>query len=188
VNRQHLDLCGSDEWADVVRHQMLPWVLEGVELGDDALEIGPGPGRTTDVLQHLAASLTVVEIDDGLAEALERRFAGTSVTVVRGDATELPFPDGRFSAAISCTMLHHVPSPVEQDAVLAQLARVVRPRGWVVGTDSLPSPELAAFHEGDTYVPIDPEGLAPRLVAAGLVDVEVITNEFASRFRGRVPD
>jgi ubiquinone/menaquinone biosynthesis C-methylase UbiE len=130
----------------------------------------------------------VVEIDEVLADALERRFAGTSVVVVRGDATELPFPEGRFSGAISCTMLHHVPSPAEQDAVLSQLARVVRPGGWVVGTDSLPSAELAAFHEGDTYVPVDPVGLPPRLLAAGLTDVEVVTNEYATRFRGRVPD
>jgi len=187
VNRQHLDLCGSDEWADVVRDHMLPWVLDGIDLGDDLLEIGPGPGRTTDDLRHRVARLTAVEIDDALASALEARVGGPGVTVVQGDATDLPFPDGGFSAAISCTMLHHVPSPALQDAVFAQLARVVRPGGWVVGTDSLPSDELAAFHDGDTYVPLDPDTLAGRLEDAGLVEVEVTTNEYALRFRGRTP-
>ncbi len=185
MNPAHLDVCASEEWATVVRDEIVPWVLDGIELGDHVLEIGPGPGRTTDVIHHLVERLTVVELDEDLAAALADRFAGTHVSVVRGDAAALDVADGTFTAALSFSMLHHVPTPELQDRVLTEMARAVRPGGVLAGEDSLPSEDLRAFHEGDTYVPLDPASLPDRLVAAGWREVEVVTNEYATRFRGR---
>jgi ubiquinone/menaquinone biosynthesis C-methylase UbiE len=39
----------------------------------------------------------------------------TNVEVVEADATAMPFPDGSFSAVLSLTILHHVPSVTLQD-------------------------------------------------------------------------
>ena len=61
---------------------------------------------------------------------------GTNVEVVTGDATALPFVDGRFSSAVSFTMLHHVPSAEQQNHVLAEVRRVLRPGGTFAGSDS----------------------------------------------------
>lgn len=188
MNEQHLAGCASQLWADTVRDRVLPWAFrdfDTAELGDDVIEIGPGPGRTTEILRTMTASLTAVELDADLAARLSERMAGSNVTVVNQDATALAFADGRFSAGVCFTMLHHVPTAELQDQLLAELARVVRPGGWVVGSDSVGSDDLAGFHEGDTYNPIDPEALPDRLRRAGLVDVEVVTNEYAFRFRGR---
>jgi hypothetical protein len=44
VNNAHLEFCSSPEWARLVEDELLPWVLDGCELGDDLLEVGPGPG------------------------------------------------------------------------------------------------------------------------------------------------
>jgi SAM-dependent methyltransferase len=129
VNKAHLEFCASPEWARLVEDELLPWVLDGCELGDDLLEVGPGPGLTTDVLRRKAARVTAVELDLALAEALAARLAGSNVTVIAGDVTRLPFPAGRFSSAACLTMLHHIPSPALQDAALAELARVLRPGG-----------------------------------------------------------
>ena len=178
MNEQHQQ-CGSDEWRSVVRNYILPWALGDVDLGDDVLEVGPGYGATTDVLAESVPRLTAVEIDGALADALVERFASrSSVEIVRGDATALEFPDGRFSGAASFTMLHHVPSAELQDRLLAEVARVLRPGGVLVAGDSLASEELEAHHEGDTYNPVDPATLPDRLRAAGFLDVEVRTNEF----------
>lgn len=188
MNEQHRVLCASDMWADTIRDRVLPWAfrdLDPAELGDDVVEIGPGPGKTTDVLRTTTASLTAVELDVDLAAQLAERFAGTNVNVVNHDATALPFDDGRFTGGVCFTMLHHVPSAELQDLLLAELARVVRAGGWVVGSDSVASTDLAKLHVDDTYNPIDPDGLPERLRRAGLVDVEVTANEFAFRFRGR---
>jgi SAM-dependent methyltransferase len=134
VNKAHLEFCSSPEWARLVEDDLLPWVLDGCELGDDLLEVGPGPGLTTDVLRRRAARLTALELDRDLAAQLAARLAGSNVTVVEGDVTRMPFPDGRFSAAACLTMLHHIPSPALQDAALAELARVLRPGGTMAIT------------------------------------------------------
>jgi hypothetical protein len=42
VNDEHLALCSSPEWAGFVENELLPWVLDGYQLGDDLLEVGPG--------------------------------------------------------------------------------------------------------------------------------------------------
>jgi SAM-dependent methyltransferase len=185
MNRLHRWFCSSGRWRATVRGRLLPWVLRGVSLGDDALEVGPGPRITTDVLRASVARLTSVEIDPALAHALAARFAGSSVAVVRGDATALPFPDGRFSAAVSCTMLHHVPSPTLQDRLLAEVRRVLRPGAWFVGSDSTTSLVFRLAHLFDTMVLVDPEGFAERLARAGFTDVSVRVGTGAFRFRAR---
>lgn len=35
-------LCSSGWWARRVEHELLPWGIGAVDLGDDVLEIGPG--------------------------------------------------------------------------------------------------------------------------------------------------
>ena len=87
--------------------------------------------------------------------------------VVQADATRLPLESGRFSAATSFAMLHHVPSRELQDRLLAELCRVLRPGGLLVGSDAVDTGELDEFHRGDTYVPCDPDDMPARLRAAG---------------------
>jgi SAM-dependent methyltransferase len=186
VNRNH-DACGSEEWRVAVRDVIVPWALGDGNLGDDVLEVGPGFGATTDVFREQVARLTAVEIDPELAARLRDRLAGTNVEVVDGDATALDFGDGRFSGATCFSMLHHVPSPELQDRLFAEVARVVRSGGLFVASDSVASDALAELHEGDTDMPIEPDGLAARLERAGFGQIEVRTNEFgwAARARAR---
>ncbi len=183
MNKKHLDYCSGDEWAEAIKRYIIPHALEGLELGDDVLEVGPGPGRTTDILRDMAPRLTAVEVDAVLAEALATRLAGSNVEVVNADATDLPFPDGRFSAALSFTMLHHVPSVELQDRLFAQVARVLRPGGVFAGVDSYDSPEFREMHVDDICVPIPPNELPERLVRAGFRDVKVDTNPYQMGFR-----
>lgn len=185
MNERHLQLCASAEWAETVRQEILPWALGERDLGDEVLEVGPGPGMTTDVLRRTVARLTAVEVDADLATALAQRLAGSNVDVVHADGRTLPFENCRFSGATSFTMLHHVPSAAEQDRLLAELRRVLRPGGLLVGVDSIDGPEWRDLHTGDICVPIDPVKLADRLQQAGFVDIEVqrASPEPARRFR-----
>jgi SAM-dependent methyltransferase len=169
VNEAHLEFCSSPEWALLVEEELLPWVLDGYELGDDLLEVGPGPGLTTDVLRRQAARVTAVELDLDLAGKLASRLAGSNVTVIAGDVTRLPFPADRFSSAACLTMLHHIPSPALQNAALTELARVLKPGGSLLGSDGLDTPARREIHEGDIFVPVDPATLEARLHAAGFI-------------------
>ena len=190
MNGAHAELCSSAEWGEHLATVLVPWALgspdlDATSLGDDVLEIGPGYGLVTDLLRDRVPRLTIVEIDPALAAALRDRLRDTTVEVVEADATALPFPDGRFSAVASFTMLHHVPSVAGQDRVLAEAARVLRPGGVLVGTDSLDSPDFRSFHEDDVCVPIDPLTLAARLEAAGFAEVDVEVWSVGTRFRAR---
>src|SRR6185437_9185283 len=183
MNEVHLQLCASPEWAAYVETELLPWVMDGRSLGDDFLEVGPGPGLTTDVLRAMVPALTAVEVDPELADALADRLAGTNVTVVRRDGTAMPFDDDRFSAAATLTMLHHVPSSTLQDRLLAEVHRVLRPGGVLLGSDGVDRPEMRDLHDDDTFVPVDPTTLPDRLRAAGFADAVVEVSASGDRFR-----
>lgn len=182
MNKAHLEFCSSDEWAESIRKWIIPGALANVQLGDDVLEIGPGPGRTTDILKDMAPRLTAVEIDPDLAAQLAERLAGTNVEVVHADATALPLPDKRFSAALSFTMLHHVPSIEEQDRLFAEVVRVLRPGGVLAGVDSHDSEPFRAMHVDDICVPLDPATLEERLTRAGFAQVKVDDNPHVVQF------
>jgi SAM-dependent methyltransferase len=164
---------------------IVPWVLSDVSLGDEVLEVGPGPGLTTDLLKSRTARLTALEIDPALAHALSTRLAGSNVAVLQGDATAMPLRDAQFSGAVSFTMLHHVPSPALQDKLLREVRRTLKPGGVFAGVDSLQSFGMRVLHLWDTLVPVDPDGFRARLESAGFSDSFVEANEHAFRFHAR---
>ncbi|MBB5939176.1 class I SAM-dependent methyltransferase [Streptomyces zagrosensis] len=185
MNRVHRWLCNSDRWARAVEQQLLPWALEDVELGEDALEIGPGYGATTRVLVRKVPKLSVIEVDGDSARRLRAEYAGRpdGVEVVHGDGADMPLPEGRYTAVTCFTMLHHVPSPALQDRVFAEARRVLRPGGVFAGCDGLTSWGFRALHIGDTCVPVPPDSMARRLRAAGFADAEVTIGKGSFRFR-----
>lgn len=156
------------------------------DLGHEVLEVGSGPGLTTDLLSDEVAHVTALELDPVLAEALACRYDGSSrVEVMVGDATSMPFEAERFSGAVSFTMLHHVPTQSMQDRLLAEVHRVLRPGGLFVASDSIASDDLAALHVDDVYNPIDPTTLEQRLAVAGFGAIAVRTNEFGFAARAK---
>jgi SAM-dependent methyltransferase len=187
MNFAHNRLCSSAGWARRVESVLIPWGLEGLELGDDVLEIGPGFGATTRVLAERAPTLSVLELSERYCRRL-RSELGERVQVTQGDATDLPYPSGRFSAVVCFTMLHHIDSPALQDRAFAEIARVLRLGGIFAGTDSLGvGARFRLIHIGDTLTLVDPATLAGRLVAAGLPEAVVKTNERSMRFHARRP-
>ena len=99
MNRFHRYYCASPGWARLVQTTLVPAVLEGTELDRRVLELGPGPGLTTEVLAGVAPELTAID----------------------ADAT--------FSAVVCLTMLHHLPDPELQDRLFAEVLRVLGPGG-----------------------------------------------------------
>ncbi len=187
MNRAHSLICSSGWWRRKVERGLLPWVLDGLELGGDVLEIGPGLGATTAVLAKRRGRLTAVELDGGYCEDL-RASLGERVEVVHADATELPFGDGRFSSVVCFTMLHHLPSAAHQDRLLGEASRVLAPGGVLAGSDSRGTGALfKLLHVRDTLVPVDPGDLPRRIERAGLAAplVEVAGSSF--RFRAGKP-
>ena len=169
MNAGHMEFCASEDWRRMVHDTILPVALRGVELGDDAIEIGPGPGFTTDVLRTMTAALTAVEIDEGLAAVAGRadgwRATSTSWWATRPRWTS-PATVSRAPPRSTCCTTSR-----PADAAGPRLRRAgpgARPRRRPGGGRRRPTPRAArSFHEGDTYNPIDPDELEPRLGAAG---------------------
>src|SRR5437879_791603 len=82
VNETHLAYLASPAWAEQLRREVLPWLDTAGDLGDHVLEIGPGPGLSTDLLRERVAHVTAVEVDRDLATALQARLAGSNVDVL----------------------------------------------------------------------------------------------------------
>ncbi|MEO6399130.1 MAG: class I SAM-dependent methyltransferase [Tepidiformaceae bacterium] len=162
-------------------------MLNDVLLGDDVLEIGPGPGLTTDILRERVPKLTALEYGSRLADRLRGRLAGTNVTVITGDATEMTFETNRFSAVASFTMLHHVPSQDAQDALLREAFRVLRPGGLFLGSDSRSSLIFRVAHLFDTMVLVDPDQFGGRLERTGFGEIRVDCRRSVFRFSARKP-
>ncbi|MBA4180579.1 MAG: SAM-dependent methyltransferase [Anaerolinea sp.] len=187
MNRFHNWYCRSSLWRRTLHGSILPWALNGARLGDNVLEVGPGPGLTTDVLMHRVPKLTAIEFEPLLAERLRGRTAGTNVTIMTGDATAMPFAPDQFSAVVSFTMLHHVPSRDAQDRLLREACRVLRPGGVFLGSDSRSSLVFRAAHLFDTMVLVDPDQFGRRLEEAGFEAVRVDSRPKAFRFSALKP-
>jgi SAM-dependent methyltransferase len=185
MNEGHLEFLASPEWAQMLETDLLPWVLSVGDLGHDVLEIGPGPGLTTDLLRQRVAAVTAVEIDADLAEALADRLAGTNVSVICADATDGGLPANRYSAVTCFSMLHHIPSPSRQDRLFAEIHRVLQPGGIFVGVDGLDIQPIRDGHIDDIFVPVDPDTLGDRFEAAGFTQPSVERGDYQMRFVAR---
>ena len=173
MNKGHMEFCTSADWQEILEKLILPGAIDRVDLGPRVVEIGPGPGFTTEVLSRCAEHVTAIEIEAALVDQLRMRLENTNVEIVLGDARATGLPSGSFTGAASFHMLHHVPTDADQDAVFAELLRLVQPGGWALLADGFDSDEVRQFHKDDIYNPIDPSALPARLGRAGYVNIEV---------------
>jgi len=187
MNRFHKWYCRSGHWKRKMQDEILPWTLRDIELRDSVLEIGPGPGMTTDWLRNRVKNIECLEIDPALATSLGHRLLNSNVHVQQGDATAMPYSECLFSAVVSFTMLHHVPSLALQNQLFAEVYRVLRPGGVFAGVDSLPSTLMRMIHLGDTMVAVEPGTLDGRLRSAGFMSIRIELGAGRFRFSARRP-
>ena len=187
MNRTHIEFLSSPRWSEMLQTDLLPWVLSVGDLGDDVLEIGPGPGLTTDLLRDRVGRVTAVEVDPDLATQLAERLAGTNVEVIHVDASESGLEANRFSAATCFSVLHHVPTVERQDRLFAEVGRLLQPGGIFVGVDSRDLQSIRQAHADDIFNPVPPDVLPRRLEAAGLSDAYVDEDDYQIRFVAKKP-
>ncbi|GAB2576338.1 hypothetical protein Aab01nite_13190 [Paractinoplanes abujensis] len=104
------------------------WLAERLPLRGDVLEVGAGTGALWSRVDPRAhpMRLTLVDFSPAMCERL-RQVPGA--TVLRGDATRLPFPDASADLLLANHMLYHLDDP---EAALREFARVLRPGGRLV--------------------------------------------------------
>ncbi len=150
---------------------------------DHVLDLGGGSGRATIAVD--ASERTVLDISWPMLRRARRRQpdhtgrqlpksadsdAVGPLATIQGDAGRLPVGTDRVDAAITVDAFHHMP---DQQAVVAEAARVVRPGGVFVIREFDPSHPLGwllvraehAIGMGSTFY--TPSDLADLLAAAG---------------------
>src|SRR5258708_12802767 len=106
MNENHARVCPSPEWAAHIQSDILPSLTQHADLGEDMLEIGPGPGAGTEWLRHRVKRLTVVEIDEAAAAKLAERYAASNADGIVADAPTLSWPHAPSDSATPSPTLH----------------------------------------------------------------------------------
>jgi SAM-dependent methyltransferase len=112
------------------------------------LEVACGPGLVSRALAPRVGAVEGVDLTPAMvakAATEAEREGVTNATFTVGDATALPYEEASFDGAVTRFSLHHIPAP---GRVLAEMARVVKPGGWVLVADHVADGdgEAAAWH------------------------------------------
>jgi ubiquinone/menaquinone biosynthesis C-methylase UbiE len=130
--------------------------------GGEMLDVGTGPARVPIALCRADRHFRVLGVDlaGPMLDLARRNVADAGLTdrirFARGDAKNLPFPDGRFEAVVSNTIIHHIPDPAP---ALAEMVRLVAPGGTLMVRDlARPADEagleaLVELHAMDEPIP-----------------------------------
>ena len=116
---------GADRYRDLVNTPAFLDALPDVA-GRRVLDLGCGEGNNTRLLRQRGARLTALDVSDTFVRAA--RDADGTIDHVLGDGTALPFAAGTFHAVTAFMSMMDLPDPA---AALADVARVVRPGGWL---------------------------------------------------------
>ncbi|PYS80468.1 MAG: hypothetical protein DMF67_20255 [Acidobacteria bacterium] len=107
-----------------IRFARTMWVYDNVRAGSAVLDLGCGAGMLA-LLKRKGVTLAGVDLSEECA--LAARHNGYDAACA-SRLTRLPFADASFDYVVSLDVLGHVVAE-EKDAVLAEIHRVLRPRG-----------------------------------------------------------
>lgn len=181
----------SSHWTMPRLHgPIYPCMAEALDLcpEDELLEVACGSGvflaRHAAHVRHVAGlDLSDVQIELARRRLVGRIAAGTA-EIVKGDATELPWEDERFSAVTCMGSMEAFPEP---SRALAEMFRVLRPGGRAVLEMGWRVPEGTETHQAFGGMWVWNEVDARRLVEdAGFVDVSVSYEDVRGEWTGPV--
>src|SRR3954468_947209 len=147
-----------------IRFARTMWIYDNVRAGSTVLDLGCGAGMLA-LLKRKGVTLTGVDLSAECSlAARENGYDFTTATRL----SQLPFPDQSFDYVVSLDVLGHIGFE-EKDAVLAEIARVLRPDGVTMhgiectdhaaqkSYDEMTPDELRQFVEVDGHVGLEEE-------------------------------
>lgn len=159
-------------------------VLEGHDLtGKSVLDIGCGSGGIDIALAttHGAGFVTGIDVEDSVlthARArVDKQDLGDRIGLVKVTPGPLPFPPETFDVVFSKDSIIHIP---DKHALMAEVARVLKPGGWflasdwLIGTETI-SQQMADYiaSEGLDFGMATPARYGAAMVAHGFTDLRI---------------
>jgi ubiquinone/menaquinone biosynthesis C-methylase UbiE len=110
---------------------MMTWLA--LPAGAEVLDLCCGMGRHAIAMAHLRYSVTGFDLSESLLQVARRLDEHGKVTWVNGDMRQLPF-DAQFDAVANLfTSFGYFATDEENESVLAQMKKVLRPGGkWLL--------------------------------------------------------
>jgi ubiquinone/menaquinone biosynthesis C-methylase UbiE len=137
-------------------------------------DLGCGTGQVSAALAPFVEKVIAVDESAAMLQAAKKRLQGLdNVDVRRGDLEALPIDDARLDAATLMLVLHHVPEP---ERALAEVARVLKPRGRAVIVDMLPH-ERESYRQqmGHVWLGFSDDHVRRLFQEAGFEDVRIVS-------------
>lgn len=103
--------------------------MAGESAGLDLAEIGSGGGHVLRMFPR--ARLTAIDVSEVFLETARRNLAGYDVRFIKGEVDKLDLPSASYDRIICTEVLEHT---VDPQAILATIARLLRPSGVAVIT------------------------------------------------------
>jgi len=192
--RRYYDSFGEREWERLDRPNdgAIEFALTKRVIADylpdgaRVLDIGGGPGRYTIWLAERGHRVTLADLSPTLiAIARDRVAASPSAPLVDeiavADARDLSaWTDGAFDAALALGPFYHLPDPSDRDRAACELARVVRPGGYVL-VALMPR---YAFLRRTLAIPDERRHLASAGFLARVLEEGAFENDIPGRFTG----
>jgi ubiquinone/menaquinone biosynthesis C-methylase UbiE len=136
-------------------------------------DLGCGTGQLTAALAPFVHHVIAVDASAAMLQAAKKRLHGfENIELRRGDLEALPIDDGRLDAATLGLVLHHLPEPGRS---LAEVARVLKPRGRLLIVDMLPHDRESYRQQmGHVWLGFSDEHVRRILDESGFGDVRII--------------
>jgi len=106
--------------------------------GMSILDVGCGTGSHLELYQRYKCDLYGLDLSPAMLAVAKSRL-GETARLDLGDATDMPYEDGKFDLVISMLTLHEM-SPGTRSAVLKEMKRVIKEDGRILLIDYHPGP------------------------------------------------
>ena len=101
--------------------------------GMNILDVGCGTGTHLELYQRYQCHLFGLDLSPAMLEVARKRLAG-SAQLDLGDATHMPYENGKFDLVICMLTLHEMP-PASRPLVIEEIQRVLNQNGRILLID-----------------------------------------------------
>ncbi|MBB2892033.1 class I SAM-dependent methyltransferase [Flexivirga oryzae] len=165
----------SQDWDEMrssfYNADIIDALAERTQLTQDStvVDVGTGTGFVAAGVAGRAAAVVGVDNSPAMLDVARQSLdalGADNVTLIEGSIEALPLPDDSADVAVANMVLHHAPHPA---AMIAEMARVVRPGGRIAVTDEMAHEyEWMRTEQADLWLGFTPHQVADHFAQSRL--------------------